>query len=190
MSLNLSTNTGPSGNRILKLNWGSSDAGAACAATSTTPAKGEKPTGRKAAKRAQIESDLTWLCARWPHAFDRMKPMPLAIGIGDFVIAPAENDGRDRQQILRALRFYCSSLKYLRALSREGAMRVGVDGVEIEPVSAEHAAHARDRAAAIERRWKGERDVQAAHAEPGDDAFSCARAHETARPQIRSEAKP
>lgn len=169
--LNLSERTGPSGNRILRLNWGTAFQDIALP---TSPANGETSTAEPPHQNT-TEDGLTWLCRRWPGAFNTKNPRPLAIGIAEAIVAAAEADGVGAQQVLSALQFYVSRKRYLSAIAAEGAMRFDLDGIVIEPVSEGHAAHARGRLAAIDRRQRAGRDAQAARGEAAPGGFSAAR---------------
>jgi sRNA-binding protein len=90
-----------------------------------------------------IEARLGWLPEVLPRqAGDPIKP--LAIGFGHRLLAMLlDGDPATRKQVRQALRRYCNSAAYLRALAAKGSARWSDDGAkEIEPVSAEHRQHA------------------------------------------------
>ncbi|MEM8950483.1 MAG: ProQ/FinO family protein [Pseudomonadota bacterium] len=103
---------------------------------------------------------------------------PLKIGVREQVLA-LMTDAGTRRGSLRALRSYALSLSYLMSVSADGAVRVDLDGSEVEPVSPEHAARARGQI--IERRERRERlaNVRLREARPapssrGEVVVACA----------------
>jgi sRNA-binding protein len=76
---------------------------------------------------------------RWPDAL-RLPPVPLAIGTHDAILAAQPE--LDPAQVHRALRMWTSARSYQRALAAAAAVRVGLDGEGVEPVSPEHQATA------------------------------------------------
>jgi sRNA-binding protein len=101
----------------------------------------------KAHQRVVIEATINRLAAEFPAAFFvfERRRRPLAIGIYDAVVAA--NPELDEREIKTGLAIYTGNLAYLRACIKPGAMRIGLDGREIEPVSAEHVARALERLA-------------------------------------------
>jgi ProP effector len=90
------------------------------------------------------------LAARFPAAFEiGKKRRPLRVGIHHEVIAAAPDLGV--KQIKLALRWYVCGTSYLRACT-EGAVRVGLDGSPYGAVTAEQAASAEMRLAAMLKR--------------------------------------
>ena len=82
------------------------------------------------------------LTERYPATFrhEGEPPRPLAIGIGDRLIAER---ALDPALVHTAMRLYTRRHAYRHALAQDGAMRVDLDGHEVEPVSQEHQALAR-----------------------------------------------
>ena len=88
----------------------------------TTPTLSRKA----AAKAARI-----WMLTRWPKSIRAYKP--LAIGIHEAILTAAEGIHPPRA-ISDALHAHTACPRYRAALSEPGAMRVDLDGVEIESV--------------------------------------------------------
>src|SRR5215217_4018169 len=63
--------------------------------------------------------------------------LPLQIGIRDALLAPLR-PGAEAETLTRALRAYTRSMGYFMACARKDAMRHGLDGRAVEPVSEEH----------------------------------------------------
>lgn len=97
-----------------------------------------------------IQEALEMLYTRFPKAFIKEGDCkPLKVGILDDLKPKIEEiNGLSVSKVRAAVRFYTSRLRYFYAM-REGAMRVDLDGNEVEPVSSEHAAYARTRFAEI-----------------------------------------
>ena len=85
---------------------------------------------------------LAMLTERYPATFrhEGEPPRPLAIGTGDRLIAER---ALDPALVHTAMRLYTRRHAYRHALAQDGAMRVDLDGHEVEPVSQEHQALAR-----------------------------------------------
>lgn len=85
---------------------------------------------------------LAMLTERYPATFrhEGEPPRPLAIGTGDRLIAER---ALDPALVHTAMRLYTRRPAYRHALAQDGAMRVDLDGHEVEPVSQEHQALAR-----------------------------------------------
>ena len=85
---------------------------------------------------------LAMLTERYPATFrhEGEPPRPLAIGIGDRLITER---ALDPALVHTAMRLYTRRHAYRHALAQDGAMRVDLDGHEVEPVSEEHQALAR-----------------------------------------------
>jgi len=85
---------------------------------------------------------LAMLTERYPATFrhEGEPPRPLAIGTGDRLIAER---ALDPTLVHTAMRLYTRRHAYRHALAQDGAMRVDLDGHEVEPVSQEHQALAR-----------------------------------------------
>ena len=99
---------------------------------------------------------MDWLAATYPGAFGLNGDVkPVAIGVGKLIWPAAQAARIGRRALNDALSRRASSLAYLSALAADGAMRVGLDGDVVEPVSLEHQVFALDRLAEIERRLAG-----------------------------------
>lgn len=97
-----------------------------------------------------IQEALEMLYTRFPKAFIKEGDCkPLKVGILDDLKPKIEEiTGLSVSKVRAAVRFYTSRLRYFYAM-REGAMRVDLEGNEVEPVNSEHAAYARARFAEI-----------------------------------------
>jgi hypothetical protein len=51
-------------------------------------------------------------------------------------------DGNERRQLGRLLARWCATVSYQKSLRQRGALRHGLDGQQVEPVSREHQARA------------------------------------------------
>lgn len=93
-----------------------------------------------------IQEALELLYKHFPKAFIKEGDCkPLKVGIlEDLKPRISDIEGLSVSKVRAAVRFYTSRLRYFYAM-REGAMRIDLDGNEIEPVSAEHAEYARTR---------------------------------------------
>jgi len=87
---------------------------------------------------------IAFLAERFPLCFTTEgEAKPLKIGIFQDIIDRLEGDERVSKTSLRAaLRHYTSSWRYLHG-SREGAVRVDLEGNDCGPLQAEHIEHAR-----------------------------------------------
>jgi hypothetical protein len=90
---------------------------------------------------------LQWLEATYPALFDDPVVKPLAIGVGKTIVREALAAGQKRQAIGAALHYWTRARRYHQALTVPGAMRCGIDGEPVEPVSEEHRAQAAQRLA-------------------------------------------
>ncbi|MFL5190713.1 MAG: ProQ/FINO family protein [Microvirga sp.] len=75
--------------------------------------------------------------------------LPLRIGIWDALLALLR-PGAEPEALARALRAYTRSTGYFMACARKGAMRHGLDGRAVEPVSEEHRTGALKAVAPIQ----------------------------------------
>jgi sRNA-binding protein len=83
-------------------------------------------------RKAAAYAARGWMMTTWPRSIRAFKP--LAIGVHEDVMTAA--DGLHSCRAIRdALHAHTSSPRYKAALSQSGAMRVALDGTEIEPVS-------------------------------------------------------
>lgn len=121
------------------------------------------PPGSRA---AHIKEALELLYDKFPKAFIREGDLkPLKVGILDDLkkLVP-EIDGMTTSKLRAAVRLYCTRLRYLFSV-REGAARIDLDGNEVEQVSAEHAAYAKERFAELNEIRKKKREERAKQAE-------------------------
>jgi len=103
------------------------------------------------------DAAMDWLAATYPAAFGLNSDVkPVAIGVGKLIWPAAKAAGIWRRALHNALSRRAGSIAYLEALVVDGAMRVGLDGDPVEPVSLEHQVLALDRPAEIKRRLGGE----------------------------------
>jgi sRNA-binding protein len=104
------------------------------------------------------DAAMAWLAATYPTAFGlNGEVKPVAIGVGKLIWPAAKAAGIKRRALNDALSRRAASFAYLTALAADGAVRVGLDGDAVEPVSIEHQVFALDRLAEIERRLAGAR---------------------------------
>ena len=97
----------------------------------------------KGGDRRKSVASLEQLAAQFPAAFLITGPRkPLKLNMRDDLL----RHGIDRRVIQGGLGMYCSNYRYLIAL-QEGADRIGLDGQPAGVVTADEAAHARQRLA-------------------------------------------
>ncbi len=113
----------------------------------------QAPAKRKTDAQRKKEFDanrkaMDELCELYPDAFNPRKPKPLKIGIHE---ALAEDGKLSKTRIRRALNVYVRLRSYY-ACMQEGVDRVTIDGTPAGQVSAEDAAHAKEKFDAIEKR--------------------------------------
>lgn len=94
-------------------------------------------------KIKDINEVIAYLAEQFPACFSvKGDAKPIKIGIFKDLAERTDQDGKVSRTVLRtALRKYTSSWRYLAAVT-EGAMRVDIDGNEVEAVEKEHAEHA------------------------------------------------
>jgi sRNA-binding protein len=107
--------------------------------------------GRRPNRRLARDQAIDWLAAAYPATFGP-DVRPLAPGVGKLIWPEAKAAGINRQSFNVAIGRRVKSPAYLRALAADGALRIGLDGAAIEPVSEEHQVNALDCLAEIERR--------------------------------------
>jgi ProP effector len=117
------------------------------AQTPQAPAKRKTDAQRKKEFDANRKA-MDELCELYPEAFNPRKPKPLKIGIHE---ALAEDGKLSKTRIRRALNVYVRLRSYY-ACMLEGVDRVTIDGTPAGQVSAEDAAHAKEKFDAIEKR--------------------------------------
>lgn len=104
----------------------------------------KSPPSSNNQRRAQAKRDaIEWLKTTWPDGFTD-PPKPLAVGAQQTVQAVAIEAGFSPGTVKAALATWCNRPAYLHALAA-GGHRVGLDGTPDEPVTAEHADHAREK---------------------------------------------
>jgi hypothetical protein len=85
----------------------------------------------------------------WPgklrDLFDPEMPKPLAIGIHEQIADALGMDAAERKRLSRLLGKWTGCVGYLKAVRREGALRYGIDGEPVVPVSRDDAISARQR---------------------------------------------
>ncbi|WP_127556137.1 ProQ/FINO family protein [Saccharospirillum alexandrii] len=132
----------------------------------------QAPAKRKTDAQRKKEFDanrkaMDELCELYPDAFNPRKPKPLKIGIHE---ALAEDGKLSKTRIRRALNVYVRLRSYY-ACMQEGVDRVTIDGTPAGQVSAEDAAHAKEKFDAIEKRRaeRAKQRPQAANRKPRAD---------------------
>jgi ProQ/FINO family len=115
-------------------------------------ATGSVPVAPWAARRLAREQVLDWLTAAYPKAPFGPDAKPLALGVGRTLWPQAKAAGIGRKAFNDAMGWLTRTPAYLEALVEDGAMRIGLDGAQVEPVSLEDQANALNRLAKIERR--------------------------------------
>ncbi len=118
-------------------------AAAAPAADAAASAKVESETGTH---QEHVKEALELLYQHFPKAFIKEGDCkPLKVGIlEDLKPLIADIEGLSISKVRAAVRIYTTRLRYFYAV-REGAMRIDLNGNEVEPVTAEHAEYARSR---------------------------------------------
>jgi sRNA-binding protein len=117
--------------------------------------------------RGDIQRSIAELAERFPSTFTAEKSLPhrpLKVGIAEDLVAAGIIC---KTTLGRILRSYCQRPLYLVALT-EGSPRYGLDGSQVGMVSADEAASARDRLAAMD----ANRAEQAAEAEQCRDVLA------------------
>lgn len=112
-------------------------------------AQGDKIEGANSdvgTHQEHIKEALELLYVHFPKAFIKEGDCkPLKVGILEDLKSRISNiEGLSISKVRAAVRVYTTRLRYFYSV-REGAMRVDLDGNEIEAVSAEHAEYARSR---------------------------------------------
>jgi sRNA-binding protein len=94
-----------------------------------------KPARRSAAERHKLvlETLSDW-SKRWP-VFAARPVKPLKIGIGIDILVGLDGEPVSKNTIRNALQWWTGAPIYLRALGAQGAMRHGLDGEPVGPVS-------------------------------------------------------
>jgi hypothetical protein len=98
------------------------------------PAKPTAPTAKQRKRHHARILASEWLRQTYPALFG-WPPRPLMVGIGLPIVEAGQAAGFKRAHIGRARWFHVSRGRYLEALAAEGAMRHGLDGEPVEPVS-------------------------------------------------------
>ena len=95
----------------------------------------------RASRGARIDNALDEIVARFPVAFDKDKPKPLALGIHRDV-ADACADIMSRTTARRAVRKWCGQYEYQRSLTQPQAAPVDLTGGPVGEVTGEQQAFA------------------------------------------------
>ena len=147
--------------------------------TETASAKKKKTDAQRKKEFEANRKAMDELCELYPQAFNPRQPKPLKIGIHE---ALAEDGKLSKTRIRRALNVYVRLRSYYACMV-EGADRVTIDGSAAGTVSAEDAAHAKEKLDAIDKR----RAERAAKAKPKDKAK--AKAKPKAKPKKPAQPK-
>lgn len=106
---------------------------------------------QEAKRKKEYEANrksLDELCTLYPELFNPSAPKPLQIGIHEAVAA----DGKlSKTRIRRALNLYVRMRKYVASI-KEDADRITIDGSSTGKVTAEEAAHAKEKLLEIDKR--------------------------------------
>ena len=106
---------------------------------------------QEAKRKKEYEANrksLDELCTLYPELFKPASPKPLQIGIHEAVAA----DGKlSKTRIRRALNLYVRMRKYVACI-KEDADRITVDGSSTGKVTADEAAHAKEKLVEIDKR--------------------------------------
>lgn len=107
---------------------------------------GDNSQAENGTHQEHIKEALELLYQHFPKAFIKEGDCkPLKVGIlEDLKPLIAGIEGLSISKVRAAVRVYTTRLRYFYAV-REGAMRVDLNGNEVEPVTAEHAEYARSR---------------------------------------------
>jgi sRNA-binding protein len=117
-----------------------------------TPAESPTPSSTDLGRQKIVDAQ-NLLAARFPvfHRWAAPGPwQPLAIGIREHIFARAPD--LDQKLVRKALAHYCNTIQYLQSLIAPGAQRHDLEGKPVAPVTADEAAHARDKRSAIRTR--------------------------------------
>ncbi|WP_111978503.1 RNA chaperone ProQ [Algibacillus agarilyticus] len=95
-------------------------------------------------KIKETNAVIAYLAEQFPNCFSvKGNAKPIKIGIFKDLAEEVDKEGKVSRTILRtALRKYTSSWRYLDSI-KEGAMRVDIQGNEVEAIEAEHVEHAK-----------------------------------------------
>ena len=106
-------------------------------------------------QRARTREVLDLLAARYPALFPALGPgvrlAPLAVGVAKDLAAALEGEVSARE-LKPALLAWCLGGRYLRALTRPGAVRTNLAGEVVGPVTPEQAELARQMLDRLEAR--------------------------------------
>lgn len=138
----------------------------------TAGAKKKKTDAQRKKEFDANRQAMDELCELYPQAFNPRQPKPLKIGIHETL---AEDGKLSKTRIRRALNVYVRLRSYYACMV-DGADRVSIDGSAAGTVSAEDAAHAKEKLDAIDKR----RAERAAKAKPKPKA----------KPKAKAKAKP
>lgn len=89
----------------------------------------------------RYKKNIDKLILTYPHLFDKVRPVPLAIGIYHQIVADGQS-GLSNTEIHDCLRIWCQRIEYNASMRHSKAIRRNLNGTEAEPVSDEHKARA------------------------------------------------
>jgi sRNA-binding protein len=141
----------------------------------------------KGKNNASVEATIALLARKFPaaiHVFERRR-QPLEIGVFEKIITALPE--LDSKLLKASLRSYCGNEAYLQALLAQGAMRIGLDGAPVAPVSPEDAASTVGRLAkrrAEQAAKAAAKATQARAAAAGGKATSNSTTASTASPPV------
>jgi len=145
----------------------------------------ENPTAMTESNVAIIDSIRAQLAGRWPTLFDAQKPVPLAIGINDALLAAMPDIAASH--LRRVLAGWCGRPRYLAALTAD-AERHGLEGVQGK-VTEEQAADAAERLKALRAMFL-EKEEAKRKAEQARQAAAAKKAEKLAAKKANPEEPP
>ena len=126
--------------------------GVAISILAISPGQLQLPQSAADRRRQRTVDTLPRFSAEWFVAFRPLQRGPLKLGVCRDLLEQAPLSAKEAHQ---ALRWRCNSLNYYRA-TIEGAARVDLDGEPAGQVTADEAAFAKLKVAALERRKRGD----------------------------------
>ena len=107
-------------------------------------------TGQEVDRKNNVNATISELAVAFPAAFthDPVQVRPLKLGIKDDLYA---RSGISRRRITAALRSYCNTASYL-TVTKQGAVRVDLDGQPTSTVTEAQAKHATEALSAPPKR--------------------------------------
>lgn len=108
----------------------------------TAPTATTLQTETEASKPVTVKDVLSYLVAQFPLCFSTDQIKPLKVGIfQDLAERMTPDSAISKTQLRQALRVYTSSWRYLEA-TKEGVVRVDLDGQASEAIDVQQAEHA------------------------------------------------